>query len=144
MTAMTWAVSPRACAQIHSHQLSGLFIFTLQLHQSLLRVEAWILSQNLREEDQLESLRGTFTQEASQFTRFSSTLGMMRRASANACTPSWARPFTLGLCLTSASAKAISNAPPPGTTEPERKPAECSTLAQSHARAHLIKNDIFF
>lgn len=47
------------------------------------------------------------------------TLGMTRRASANAWTPSWALPFTLGLCFTRASATATSKAPAPETTLPE-------------------------
>lgn len=44
----------------------------------------------------------------------------MSRASANACTPSWARPFTLALCFTRASATATSKAPAPATTLPVR------------------------
>lgn len=47
------------------------------------------------------------------------TLGMTRRASAKAWTPSWALPFTLGLCFTKAFARATSTAPAPGTTHPD-------------------------
>lgn len=49
------------------------------------------------------------------------TLGMMSRASAKAWTPSWALPFTLGLCFTRALATATSSAPAPGTTHPARE-----------------------
>lgn len=49
------------------------------------------------------------------------TLGMMSRASAKAWTPSWALPFTLGLCFTRALATATSSAPAPGTTQPARE-----------------------
>lgn len=70
---------------------------------------------------------------------------MTRRASANAWTPSWARPFTLGLCFTRASATATSNAPAPDTTLPEetQRKRGCSEnpsqIAFVHKRARTMR-----